>query len=214
MTASHSFTRAAGAAVGLAVLLALYFLLGPASAPRVVAAASAGAGNAASAAADGYSVLERPATPDDDISRWATPAAARRLQGPGMDPSLRFEDARVVYRDDTRSVAIVPSSTTPCLVTQFGNGSGGITCSPTLTYGSSFGVVPDSVKEVEFTLTDGSVVSHAVQGNVWHSPAEAASVRYVIAGTSTDLALMPLSSLPKDAKLSRWGTVSSATTEG
>ena len=158
MTPSYySPRRAIGAVLAIAALAAVYMLLGPGHAPRVIDTASAQDGSTSAAPASGrYSVLSRPATSKDDISGWPATAALGRDSGPGVNHTLDFANARLVEQDATRAVAVVPTSTTPCLVAQFVDGSSGATCSPMLMYGNSIGLVPDSVKVVMFTMTDGS----------------------------------------------------------
>jgi hypothetical protein len=150
-----------------------------------------------------YSVFARPARPNDDVSGW-------RVSRRPPDSGVRFPDARLVHQNAHRAVAAVPAPGGPCLVTQFRDGSGAFTCSPALMHGASIGLVPDSVKTVTYTLTDGSTEQQEVVDNTWRSPAEAERVTYVLDGQVESIALMPLSSLPKNARLSESGVVEPA----
>lgn len=210
MTPSYySPRRAIGAVLAIAALAAVYMLLGPGHAPRVIDTASAQDGSTSAAPASGrYSVLSRPATSKDDISGWPATAALGRDSGPGVNHTLDFANARLVEQDATRAVAVVPTSTTPCLVAQFVDGSSGATCSPMLMYGNSIGLVPDSVKVVMFTMTDGSATQQAVTDNLWRAPAEASTVTYVLDGQPQNIKLMPMGSLPEGAQISASGAVS------
>jgi hypothetical protein len=74
--------------------------------------------------------------------------------------------------------------------------------------GGSFGLVPDSVKSVNFVMPDGTARSTEVQGNVWIAPLEAARATFNENGTLRDSQLMPEASLAKDTHY-RGGGVSS-----
>lgn len=154
-----------------------------------------------------YEVFARPANGADDVSGWRIPAVAQEL---GVQPS----GARVVFRDQTRIVAAVPSAKGPCLLSRFQDGSGGLNCggpagkiSVTLGYDGALGLVPDDVKTVMFTMTDGTVDTVPVRGNLWRSPAEAARASFVVDGVPQDIELMPRSSLPRGASVSPTGVV-------
>lgn len=203
------FLAVLGAAVALlaAVLLTLSGHSASAAA-EVGAPASAAAASAPAAplqAANGtFSVFARAATAEDDISGW-------RIPRNGVDEKfgMQFNAARVVYQDATKAVAAVPTAAGPCLVSQYRDGSGGLTCSPTFTHGVSVGLVPDAVKTVSYTMTDGSTQTETVTDNTWHSPTEAAQVTYVLDGTPHVEALMPLSALPKGSTIAPTGLVTS-----
>lgn len=196
------------AAIGL-LGLTLAVFSGPSASAARDADTSATVGSSPSAAplqtkGGTYSVFAREATAGDDISGWRIPR-----NGVDAKVGMRFAEARVVYRDDTKSVAAVPTSSDPCLVSQYRDGSGGLTCSPTFTHGVSVGLVPDSVKSVTYAMTDGSTQVQEVTDNLWHSPTEAAQVTYVLDGVAHTEDLLPLSALPQGASISPSGLVSS-----
>jgi hypothetical protein len=213
---THALKRAIVALLAAAALVTVYLLLAPGGhTPRIGdASAAAPSGSSAASADASYSVLSRPAIANDDISTWKAATALGGRSGPGVNSTLNFSNARLIYQDDTRAVAAVPTSTEPCLATQFNDGSGALTCSPTLTYGTSIGLVPDSVMSVTFTLTDGTETARKVTDNFWRSPAEAAKVGYVLNGQTPSLELMPMSSLPKGAQISPSGVVSGGAAVG
>lgn len=179
-----------------------------AQAPSSVAADPEPAPAAALKAQNGnYSVFARPARDRDNISGWRVPRRHR-------ETGIRYADARLVHQDAHRAVAAVPAQDQAapgrdqaCLVTQFRDGSGALACSPTLMYGESIGLVPDSVDTVTYTLTDGTTQQQDVVDNMWRSPEEAARVTYTIDGRVESIALMPMSSLPANARLSESGVV-------
>lgn len=155
----------------------------------------------------GFSVLERPAMPADDVTRWA----------PRADPAVgaRFAEARVVHRDAGRVVAAVPARNGACLLSRLPDGSRAMSCGgdadhfpATVGYAGAIGLVPDAVRAVTFTMTDGSVRTAEVIGNVWRSPVEAATAAYAVGGRVHRVGLMPRSSLPAGARLSPSGVVS------
>jgi len=173
-----------------------------------------GSAHAAEIASQTYSVLARPADPND--VRFAQSSAALREMA-ARSPQLGLEPsgARIVQSDNSQTVAVVPATTTPCLVSEGGDAHFSVSCGtpnqPTtamVTYGSAMGVVPDSVDEVSFKMTDGTVVRGAVTNNMWSAPAEAASANIVMAGHTTVVDLMPRSRLPKGATVQPDGTVS------
>ena len=131
-----------------------------------------------------------------------------------MNSTLDFSDARVIYHDGTRTIAAVPTSTDPCLAAQFNDGSGALTCSPMLTYGTSIGLVPDAVTSVTFALTNGAQENQRVTDNFWRSPAEAVTVSYTLHGQTESVELMPMSSLPEGAHISASGVVSGGAAAG
>lgn len=188
-----------------------YLLLTSGGASSVAAGASAAPpqpATAVSTASGTFSVFARPATAKDHISGWRV--AARKAGDGDMD----FSRARVIYQDASRAVAAVPTTGEPCLVTQLPDGSGGFTCSPSFSYGHSIGLIPDSVKSVTYTMTDGTTQRQDVTGNFWRSPEEAAKVTYVVDGQTQNQDLMPLSSLPKGTTISPTGVVSNGTPLG
>jgi hypothetical protein len=159
-----------------------------------------------------YGVFDRPATRDDDLTAWR----ARDDHGLG----LRLSEGRVVFRDGSRTVAAVPATDGPCLVTQFADGSGGVVCGgadhPTVSTGyvGAIGIVPDSVDSVTFTLADGSTVVGAVDGNTWRSPDDAVRVSYSVAGREQQAELMARSSVPSGVAVGADGLVTNAKDEG
>jgi hypothetical protein len=117
---------------------------------------------------------------------------------------VRIQDARVVYQDATRIVAAVPGEFGPCLVDASTNGVRGGACATKedehpmlLGYSGGIGLIPDGVKAVVFTMTDGTTDTQDVSGNLWRSPAEASRLSYVLDGREFDVALMPHSSIPE-----------------
>lgn len=192
----------------LAIVPALavgYLLLASGGSTSVAAQASAAPPQpaaAVSSASGTFAVFSRPSTAKDNIAGWRV---ATRKAGDG---DMDFARARIIYQDAKRAVAAVPTRADPCLVTQLPDGSGGFTCSPSFSYGNSIGLVPDSVKSVSFTMTDGTTQEQDVTDNYWRSPSEATKVTYVVDGQTTSLELMPLSSLPKGASISPSGVVS------
>jgi hypothetical protein len=157
-----------------------------------------------------YSVFSRPATPEDDVSGW--PMRTENFDKLG----LRLDQARVVYRDAVRTLAAVPATDGPCLLTRLRNHGGGLNCggagrvTVALGYLGAIGLVPDSVDTVTFRMTDGSTQTAKVVDNTWNSPAEAASATFVLQGDSVNIELMPRSSLPKGTTISDDGVVSGA----
>jgi hypothetical protein len=191
---------------------------GPLIAALVVAAATVGIVQQTSAkahrsktradsGADTYSVFARAATTQDDVASWHFPAPA----GFG----LRVAGARRVYTDSTKVVAAVPTGGgVPCLMTRFADGSGGLNCgdadghTASLGYNGALGLVPDEVGSVTYVMSDGATQTGKVADNVWHSPADAAQVSFLIGGAGQTLDLMPASSAPKGMTVSPTGVVS------
>ena len=157
-----------------------------------------------------YSVFSRAATSADDVSSW--PMRAENFDQLG----LRLDQARVVYRDAVRTMAAVPATDGPCLLTRLRNHGGGLNCggagrlTVALGYLGAIGLVPDSVDTVTFAMTDGSTQTAKVVDNTWNSPAEAASATFSLQGRSVSIELMPRSSLPKGTTISDDGVVSGA----
>ena len=120
-----------------------------------------------------------------------------------------------------RAFAVSSDKGVACLAMQFTTESGpigggyGAACPSVgsgsidfISPGGSFGLVPDSVKSVNFALPDGATRSTEVQGNVWTAPLEAVRAGFNENGTLRDSQLMPPASLPKDTHY-RGGGVSS-----
>lgn len=156
-----------------------------------------------------YSVLARPARATDTIANW------RAAQTPNP-VGLQIGAARIIQREQSRTVALAPSTLGPCLVMNFADGSGGVVCGRnneepaiSLGYNGALGVVPDSVKSVELTMEDGTVTTRAVQDNVWRSPADAAKVAIDLPTGRYQAALTPRSSVPPAAQLHPDGLVTS-----
>jgi hypothetical protein len=195
--------------VGLALLAALgvLMLLMHTSSARSQAPATVG-----SAADHTYSLLARAATPDDvaasqkiDPGKWAA-----------VMPELGIDIAsvRVIRQTAEKTTVVLRRADAACLATAGANGRG-LTCATneepsaaTMIYGSAVGLVPDSVRSVTFHQTDGTEVTVSVVNNVWEAPAEADSATFTIEGEEKHVTLMPLSALPKGAKLSPDGVVS------
>lgn len=209
MNRAHLHTRTVAFVLVIAVFAAAYLMFAPgAHTPRIGdASASASAGSPGTT----FSVLSRPATSKDDVSAWKA-AALGAQKRTGVNPTLDFSNARLLYQDAGRAVAAVPTSSGACIATQSVDGSGALTCSPAINYGNSVGLVPDAVKSVTFTLADGTQVDQNITENYWRAPAEAAKVSYVVDGQPQGVALMPLSSLPKGAQISPSGVVSAGDT--
>jgi hypothetical protein len=63
--------------------------------------------------------------------------------------------------------------------------------------GGSFGVVPDDITTVTYTLASGEIQSGKVTENIWQAPLDATAVSFTENGTVRDIQLMPASKLPK-----------------
>lgn len=163
----------------------------------------------------GYSSLQGPDSSDSDLSGWRVPPTAMARDNPEL--GLRPSGARVVYRDSTKAVAAVPATKTPCLITRYKGGSEALNCGTTdgmtanVSYDGAIGLVPDVVKSVSFTMSDGSQKTQRVVDNLWKSPVEAASVEFVLRGQPRQIDLLPRSSLPEDARVSSDGVVTRGT---
>jgi hypothetical protein len=159
------------------------------------------------AATTSYSLLSRPTTAaDTNVTDW-------KLQ-PNARLGTRPAGARVVYSDAWRTVAAVPSNAVPCLVSEYRDGSQSTSCGTTddemtaaVSYLGSIGLVPDSVQNVTYTMTDGSQQIGGVKNNLWQAPSEAKEVTFTVGDKEESIGLMPASSMPKDAKIAPNGTV-------
>lgn len=156
-----------------------------------------------------YSVFARERRQVDDIAGWRTPRTAPRAQ------AVQYDKARVVFEDAARTVAVAPSPSGPCLVAQYKDGSGGMSCggrtkiAASLGYNGALGVVPDSVRSVVFTLTDGRQVREEIRDNLWHSPLEASTATFKLSGRDVTIELMPRSSRPAGTTIDSNGMVTS-----
>lgn len=159
-----------------------------------------GSPSGATASASAYGVLDRPASADDDISGW-------RVSPSSASFGLDISGARIVAKNSERTVAAVPADGAPCLVARLASGSTTMNCGlgdvPTasVSYNGAIGLVPDVVKSVTFTMTDGSTVTGEVVDNLWRSPLDARTATYSVDGVTKQVDLMPHSSLPKGATL-------------
>jgi hypothetical protein len=203
ITVLRRFSLPLGAALAIAVLGAAYVSVtatGKPVRPHAKAAVTTSVGT--------YSVFTMARAAGDDISSWKLPEAAQEQLG------IDRTRSHLIFRDSSRSVAVVPTNEGPCIVQQFKDGAGGVACGGggnppvVLGYDGAIGLVPDSVKTVTYTLSDGSTQLGTVTGNAWHSPVEAAKVTYAIEGGRRSFELMPRSSLPKGATISESGMVS------
>jgi hypothetical protein len=164
---------------------------------------------AAPTAVPTYAPLNRPATSADVIR---TPVTPQRLAAyVNLEPSK----ARVLNRSAARVEALVPTTDQRvCLVEMSTSEGAAISCAypveedPALiSYGNAVGVVPDGVDQVSYAMTDGSVVSRAVTGNLFVAPPEAKSATYDVEGQTRTVTLMPLSSKPQGVTVEADGTM-------
>lgn len=164
-----------------------------------------------------YSVFDRATTEaDEQASKWRLPDT---LPAQGIDMS----SARIVLENRSTVIAAVKSNVGPCLVKHHvALQSFGLSCpadpavgknqDPSATaasvgYGVAVGVVPDTVKNVDYTLSGGGTERVAVHGNVWKAPADATKVTFTINGQAAQIELLPAGALPKGAKLCSNGLV-------
>jgi hypothetical protein len=126
---------------------------------------------------------------------------------------LKLPEARIIYRDTAKAIAAVPATAAPCLATQFADGSQTLSCgsaagnTASVSFNGAMGLVPDAVKTVTFTMSDGSTATGQVIDNVWKSPGEAAKVTFSLDGHTQQIELMPRSSLPSGATIGADGVV-------
>lgn len=156
--------------------------------------------------ADGtkWSVVNRARVASDDVSSWKLPV--------DTPFALKGANARVVYRDAKKQVAVVPTNGVPCLATHLTAGGFGLSCAtstdetPTsVSYDGAIGLVPDEVKSVTYTMTDGTSQTQQVVNNIWRSPLEASKASFLLHGSEQIVDLMPASSKPADATVSADG---------
>lgn len=162
-----------------------------------------------------YSVLKRATTAQDASVRASQLVAHTTTQHPEL--GLRPDEARALPAGTSptpgTTVTVIPASAAPCLYKKHGDGSEGLSCgssagrTASVGYEGSIGLVPDQVQTVTFTMTDGSQRSASVVDNLWKSPPEAAKVSFVVAGQSQEIDLMPRSTLPAGASISKDGLV-------
>jgi hypothetical protein len=152
-------------------------------------------GTRTASAADTYSIFAA-STTRVDASGWRLPPDNARV-------GARLDEARLVLRDATQTVAAVPAAKAPCLFTRFADGSQGIACGgasgepPTnVGYSGALGLVPDAVDAVTLTMTDGTTRVAPVKNNVWTAPDDAATAAYSLTGRVIKIDLMPRSSMP------------------
>ena len=159
-----------------------------------------------------YSIFARP-TAAADMAAWKVPAS--RIAEDKPDQRLDFSLAKAVRATAAKSYTAVPAAFGPCLI---GNAASGVTVScprsegetaALVNYAGSVGLVPDSVRQIAFTMTDGTEREVAVSDNTWSAPAEASSATFVASGRKQVVELLPRSSLPSDAQLSPDGLVTS-----
>lgn len=187
------------------------------SAPQALAAAAPTSAAGTQSSNDTYTSLGRQVLPRDQAAAgWRVSPDRIARDNPKLE--LRPRDARIVSTTASRTVAAIPSAQAPCLLSQYESGDAGLNCAADaqsttalVTYGGAMGIVPDAVKTVTFTTSDGGQRVEAIVGNMWQSGKEDASVSFVLRGSQQRIDLMPLSSLPTGAKNSDGGVVTLGT---
>jgi hypothetical protein len=123
--------------------------------------------------------------------------------------------------DGVRAFAVRSSKGTACLVTKLTTSSGalgggyGIACPSEgdgsidfISPGGSFGIVPDTVTTLNYTLGNGRIQSSKPSGNVWQAPTGATRVSYAENGSLHDIPLMSTADLPKGTSYNGGGMIS------
>jgi hypothetical protein len=158
----------------------------------------------------GYGAFLRPAQKADLTASESTGLELLHREIPELQPEL----AREIGRDGARQYLLVPRTDAQvCLVEAQPSGPV-ISCTdparitPALVrYGRAVGAVPDEVRTVDFSLTDGTIVSSAVENNLYWAPSEAESVTYKVGEALQRVDLMPMSSVPPGSVVSPDGSV-------
>lgn len=191
--------RAGRIIVGALIALTVVVAAALASLPR--GSASAGPTAAPVIPSKQISALERPPSVYDDLSDRKTPLS-KIAEGMPVDTAA----TRVVERSpDGSEVALIPRTDgSLCLHLALGDGTAGSACGEEGRAmrdglavgppGRQVGLVPDGIRFVQATMSDGSSTSVPVNDNVFHAPAEAVSVSF--AGQSAPLQLTPRKSVP------------------
>lgn len=198
ITAGSSNLARAGVLVAVALLLVAASLL----------ATDRSAMATAAPAPEAYSVLDRPASPSDQVPD-------RRVTVGRMSqdmPEINVAGARVISRESAGTTALIPRNDGQlCLARMGRSGYGGIACVPNdiansegvlmNVPGAAFGVVPDGVSKVTFRLSDGTFGSTAVEDNLYRAPREATLVAFEAGERSHEFDLTPASQIPPNVKI-------------
>jgi hypothetical protein len=124
-------------------------------------------------------------------------------------PQLLPARGRLLDRDEAKTLLLVPRTDGQvCIEALFADGTAGGNCNSTgqspvlVTYGKAIGVVPASVKQLTYTLANGTTVTDTPGADgLYTAPAQAKSVSYVDQDGPQTIDLMPASAKPAETSI-------------